>query len=91
MRLPCEGYICGMGVNVRFGQKLRLISDQAFHPNGMSFVTSNAKGVIVDWEIPEDILDLSTADAMTAPLEHINEGQQISWGNKLHGNNHIGM
>ncbi|TPX63110.1 hypothetical protein SpCBS45565_g06848 [Spizellomyces sp. 'palustris'] len=61
----------------------------AFHPNGMSFLTSSSKGVVVDWEIPEDLLHLSQNEAVAAPVEHIDEGQQVLWSDQLHGNNYI--
>ncbi|KAJ3082534.1 hypothetical protein HK102_001613 [Quaeritorhiza haematococci] len=45
----------------------------AFHPSGLSFVTGAHNGDIQRWEISQDILLLSEAEAEKVPLEHIDE------------------
>ncbi|KAI9090507.1 WD40-repeat-containing domain protein [Phlyctochytrium arcticum] len=62
----------------------------AFHPNGLSFLTANAKGVIVDWEIPDEVIDMSEEQARGYATESIETGQMVTWADKLHGNHDIG-
>ncbi|KAJ3165685.1 hypothetical protein HDU88_003878 [Geranomyces variabilis] len=35
----------------------------AFHPSGLTFLTSTSKGVVVQWEVPEDFIGMSDTDA----------------------------
>ncbi|KAJ3155976.1 hypothetical protein HDU89_005539 [Geranomyces variabilis] len=42
---------------------VKAVVSAAFHPSGLTFFTSTSKGVVVQWEVPEDFIGMSDTDA----------------------------
>ncbi|KAJ3035407.1 hypothetical protein HDV00_004005 [Rhizophlyctis rosea] len=61
----------------------------ALHPFGTSFLTANTDGSVSDWDIPEDVLNLSADEARTVPVENIVEGVKVAGPSRLHGSSYV--
>ncbi|KAJ3158130.1 hypothetical protein HDU86_003082 [Geranomyces michiganensis] len=48
-----------------------------FHPNGLSFLTSKRKGVVVQWEVPEEVIGLSDTDARQAKMRSFEDESEV--------------
>ncbi|KAJ3299411.1 hypothetical protein HK104_009013 [Borealophlyctis nickersoniae] len=59
------------------------------HPYGTTFATACADGSVHDWEIPEDMLHLSTSEANDMAEERVTEGIKIAAASKLHAGSTI--
>ena len=63
---------------------------KALHPYGTSFLTANTNGSVHDWDVPEDILNLSIAEAKSVEVEHVVEGVKVATASRLHVGSYVG-